>query len=359
MVAGEPESKKARVHAGVSSADLNWSELTFNVTETTGRAQVTWKDGKWGDLVFESGSALTLHMFANVLHYGQEVFEGLKAYSCKDGAVRVFNDRANYERISNGSKRMKIPEMDYELFKAAIDLAVQKNRAFIPPPDACAAGSSLYIRPVIIGSGAQVGLHPSLEYIFMVMVVPVGPYFKTGFKPIPGEVITDYDRAAPRGVGGVKCAGNYAADLKPSSEHKGRGFPIGLYLDAKEGKYVEEFNGANLIAITKSGVYTTPESESILPSITNNCLIQLAKDQGMVVERRPLVFKDEVESWEQVGAVGTAAVICPIKSLTLGEQTWRFNEDAKTLQELFKKLTMIQRGEAPDPHGWVRLVPMD
>jgi len=353
------EAKKRRVGDGLSSADLEWTKLTFDITETNGRSQVIYKDGKWGELTFENSSTVTLHQFANILHYGQEVFEGLKAYHCKDGKVRVFNDKANYERMQSGSRRMMIPPMDYEVFKAAVDLAVQKNRAFIPPPDACATGAALYIRPVIIGSGAQVSLHPSKEYMFMVMVVPVGPYFKTGFKAIPGEVISDFDRAAPNGVGGVKCAGNYAADMMPSAMHKKREFPIGLYLDATEKKYVEEFNGANMIALTKCGKFVTPESSSILPSITNNCLIQLAKDKGIVVERKPLSFLDEVDTWKEVGAVGTAAVVCPIKSLTLGEKTWTFTEDAKGLQDLFDRLTLIQRGEAPDPHGWARIVSMD
>jgi len=350
------DAKRQKVDAGLSSADLDWSKLTFDVTDTVGRAQVAYKDGKWGDVAFENGHEIKMHVLANVLHYGQEVFEGVKAFHCKDGAVRIFNDRANYERMQASSRRMMIPEMEYELFQSTIDLAVQKNRAFIPPPDACASGSALYIRPVIIGTSAQVALHPSKEYVFMVLVIPVGPYFKTGFKAIPGEVIQHYDRAAPSGVGSVKCAGNYAADMMPSSEHKKRGFPIGLYLDAMHKEFVEEFNGANMIAITKAGTYVTPESASILPSITNKCLIQLAKDKGMTVERRPVKFLDEVDNWKEVGAVGTAAVVCPIKSLTMGDKTWNFAEDAKGLQELFDSLTMIQRGEAPDPHGWVRVV---
>lgn len=343
---------------GLSSANLDWSQLTFDVTETAGRVQTTWKEGAWGELKFETDPYVRIHAFANVLHYGQEVFEGLKAFTCNDGTVRIFNDRANYERCQSGCRRMMIPEMSYDMWQAALDLAVQRNRAFIPPPDACAAGASLYLRPVLFGSGAQVALHPSHEFIFMVVVVPVGAYFKGGFSAIPGQVIVDYDRAAPNGVGAVKCAGNYAADMLPGQAHKKLGFPIGLYLDSKENKYVEEFNGANLIAITHDGKYVTPESASILPSITNNCLIQLAKDRGMVVERKRMAFRDEVSTWAEVGAVGTAAVVCPVKSLTLGEETWKFAEDASVLKDLFQTLTSIQRGEAPDAHDWVRVVAM-
>jgi branched-chain amino acid aminotransferase len=344
--------------AGLSSAAVDWANLSFDVTETRGRAQAVWRDGVWSDVTFEEGPYLQLHMFANVLHYGQEVFEGLKAYHCRDGQVRTFNDKANWERMQNGSRRMKIAEMPYEIFQKAIDLAVQNNRAYIPPPEFCEKGAALYIRPVIIGSGAQVGLHPSKEFIFMVMVVPVGPYFKDGFKAIPGEVVSDYDRAAPQGVGAVKCAGNYAADLHPQGEHKGRGFPIGLYLDPKEKKYCEEFNGANLIAITKDGRYVTPESESILPSITNKCLIQLATDRGMPVARERLEFDSAVGAWAEVGAVGTAAVICPIKSLQRGDQVHSFSEEAPKLKELYDDLTSIQRGEAEDKHGWTRIIGM-
>jgi len=342
----------------LSSANVDWANLTFDVTETRGRAQAVWKDGEWSEVKFENGPYVQLHMFANVLHYGQEVFEGLKAYHCKDGQVRTFNDKSNWERISNGSRRMMIPEMPYKLFQQMVDVAVRGNRAYIPPPEVCASGGSLYIRPVIFGCGPQVGLHASKEYIFLVMVVPVGPYFKDGFKAIPGEVVTDFDRAAPQGVGEVKCAGNYAADLLPQTGHKKRGFPIGLYLDPKEKKYCEEFNGANLVAITKSGALVTPESASILPSITNKCLLQIAKDRGMTVERRPLALEDEVENWAEMGAVGTAAVICPIKSLTMGEKTWAFSEEAPTLKGLYDALTAIQRGEAEDPHGWSRVISM-
>jgi len=369
----------------LSSASLDWSKLSFDVTETAGRAEMVWKDGVWGPLTFERDPYLRLHMFANVLHYGQEAFEGLKAFHCPDGQVRIFNDGANHERMTRSCQRMMIPFVDYEMFTAAVDMAIRNNSAYIPPPDA--SGASLYLRPVIFGSGPQalqekvlantivctvdlgrahalffclfclqVSLHPSKEFIFMVMVVPVGPYFKDGFKAIPGEVISDFDRAAPQGVGACKCAGNYAADMMPASEHKKRGFPIGLYLDAVEKRYVEEFNGANLVAITRSGKYVTPASPSILASITNACLMQIAKDQGIEVEHRRVDFKAEVHDWAEVGAVGTAAVVCPIKSLTQGGSTWNFDEEAKVLESLFLRLTRIQRGEEPDKYGWARVV---
>eukprot|EP00450_Noctiluca_scintillans_P038336 CAMPEP_0194480358 /NCGR_PEP_ID=MMETSP0253-20130528/3181_1 /TAXON_ID=2966 /ORGANISM="Noctiluca scintillans" /LENGTH=345 /DNA_ID=CAMNT_0039319727 /DNA_START=60 /DNA_END=1097 /DNA_ORIENTATION=- len=341
----------------LSSASLDWSKLSFDVTETAGRAEMVWKDGVWGPLTFERDPYLRLHMFANVLHYGQEAFEGLKAFHCPDGQVRIFNDGANHERMTRSCRRMMIPFVDYEMFTAAVDMAIRNNSAYIPPPDA--SGASLYLRPVIFGSGPQVSLHPSKEFIFMVMVVPVGPYFKDGFKAIPGEVISDFDRAAPQGVGACKCAGNYAADMMPASEHKKRGFPIGLYLDAVEKRYVEEFNGANLIAITRSGKYVTPASPSILASITNACLMQIAKDQGIEVENRRMDFKAEVEDWTEVGAVGTAAVVCPIKSLTQGGITWNFDEEAKVLESLFLRLTRIQRGEEPDKYGWARVVALE
>eukprot|EP00929_Paragymnodinium_shiwhaense_P112899 TRINITY_DN8115_c0_g2_i1.p1 TRINITY_DN8115_c0_g2~~TRINITY_DN8115_c0_g2_i1.p1 ORF type:complete len:537 (+),score=111.33 TRINITY_DN8115_c0_g2_i1:93-1703(+) len=342
----------------LSSAPLDWASLTFDVTPTVGRAEMVYRDGSWSKCEFVAGSDVRLHMFANVLHYGQEVFEGLKAFHCKDGNVRVFNDKGNWERMRNGCKRMLMPELTYEQFRDAIDVAVRWNRAFIPPPDACAAGASLYIRPVMFGSGPQVSLHPSNEFTFMVMVVPVGPYFKSGFNPIKGQVITDYDRAAPRGVGSVKCAGNYAADTLPSQQHKKKGFPIGLYLDPKENKYIEEFNGANFVGVTESSTLVTPDSPTILPSITNACLIQLAQDRGYTVERRKIDLEEEIGTFVEVGAVGTAAVVCPLKSLTMGEKVWEFSSETIILQELFKSLTEIQRGEATDKHQWVRIVPV-
>merc|ERR1712203_1064271 len=168
----------------------------------------------------------------------------------------------------------------------------------------------------MFGSGPQLGLGPSSEYTFAVVVVPVGSYYKTaGLTPIPCKVIDAYDRAAPAGVGAIKCAGNYAADIVPSKKAKSEGLPIGLYLDAKEHKYIEEFNTSNFIAITHDNRYITPDSGSVLGSVTNKCLIEIAKDIGLTVERRAIDFDAEVDSFREVGAVGTAVVVTPIESI--------------------------------------------
>ncbi|CAE7532835.1 atnJ [Symbiodinium natans] len=166
-----------------------------------------------------------------------------------------------------------------------------------------------------------------------------------------------YDRAAPLGVGQVKCAGNYAADIVPAKQAKDAGFPICLYLDAREHKYVEEFSTSNFAAITKSNVYLTPNSKSVLGSVTNMCLEVLAKDMGMSVERRPIDFEAEVANFKEVGAIGTGVVITVIDSITRGDKKYTFEQPSAVLQSMYNKLRAIQVGDEPDTHGWLREIP--
>jgi branched-chain amino acid aminotransferase len=248
---------------------------------------------------------------------------------------------------------MAMPVMEQEMFHTAIDRAINANLDYVPP---YGSNGALYLRPFMVGTGAQLGLGPANEFTFVVSVTPVGSYYKTAkMTPIPCTIMDDYDRAAPIGVGAVKCAGNYAADVMPAKQAKDSGYPIGLYLDAKEHRYVEEFNTSNFIGITADGKYLTPDSKSVLGSITNLCLEQLAKDMGMTVERRPIDFDKEVSTFVEVGAVGTAVVVTPIKSITRGDKTYEFNAP-DVLQKLHDTVRAIQVGDAKDVHGWLRPV---
>lgn len=237
---------------------------------------------------------------------------GLKAHACKDGKVRAFASDENWSRMNAGADRLYMPQVPKELFTHAVDQAIRLNAAYIPP---YGQGGSLYIRPMLFGAGAQLGLGAAPEYHFCVVVVPVGPYYKSGLKAVDSLVIEDYDRAAPRGIGAVKAAGNYAADVRPAAHARVKGWPIALYLDAKEHKYVEEFSTSNLVGIAANGAFVTPDSKSVLPSVTNKTLQQIARDQGLKVEKRPVTF-DELATFKEVAAVGTAVVITPVKSIT-------------------------------------------
>mmetsp|Transcript_28803 Transcript_28803/g.67806 ORF Transcript_28803/g.67806 Transcript_28803/m.67806 type:complete len:354 (+) Transcript_28803:21-1082(+) len=341
----------------VGSANLEWKSLGFGVQPTNGYSCCVWKDGSWGELSLVKEPFLQLHVNSVALHYGQTVWEGMKAFHCKDGSVRVFNDIANHQRLSRGAKRMLIPELSLEKFREAVDFCVRNNVPFLPP---YGTGGALYLRPILLGTGPALGLAPAKEYAFLVICSPVMNYFASAGleileKGVAGKVVLEYDRSAARGMGSIKCSGNYGADLWPSAEHKAEGFMVGLYLDPTEQRYIEEFNVTNFATITKDGKYVTPESPSILASVTNKCLQQLASDSGLQVEQRRIDFLGEVNTFSEVAAVGTAAVVLPIRSLTMREKTFHFDKH-EVMAKLKMQLEAIQVGDAPDTHGWTRII---
>jgi len=294
---------------------------------------------------------INIHVLSNALHYGQVLFEGLKAHTGKDGKVRAFASEHNSERLNAGADRMHMPRVPRDLFMHALDSAIRLNAAYIPP---YGAGGSLYIRPMLFGNGAQLGLGPAPEYSFCVVVVPVGPYYKSGLKAVDALVMDDYDRAAPRGVGAVKVAGNYASDVKPAKGAQARGYPIALYLDALTHNFVEEFSTSNFVGISKSGAFVTPKSDSILPSVTNKVLQQLAQESGLVVERRPIPF-EELGTFREAAACGTAVVITPVKSITRGSTVFKYGSHT-VLQKLYNTIRQVQLAEVPESHGWNRII---
>jgi len=242
----------------------------------------------------------------------------------------------------------------YSTWTKAAEEVIRQNVEFLPP---YGSGGSLYMRPFLFGSGPKLGLGPSTEYTFAVFCNPVGSYYRTGQSPAMDCLVQDeYDRAAPLGSGDCKAAGNYAADLESMLVAKKQGYAISLYLDARERRYVEEFNTSNFVAITKDGKYVTPHApRSVLASTTNVCLQAMAKDMGMPVEVRPIDFEAEVDTFAEVGAVGTAVVVTPIKSFVRGEKKWEIG-GGDVLQELCGRVRAIQQGEAEDKHGWMQKV---
>ncbi len=336
--------------------EIDWENLSFGYMPTDYNVRCYYRDGKWGEIETCSEETINIHMAATCLHYGQEAFEGLKAYRCPDGKVRVFRMDENAARLQATCRGILMPELPTELFEEMVCRVVRLNERFIPPYE---SGASLYIRPLLIGTGAQVGVHPANEYLFVIFVTPVGPYFKGGFATNPYVIIREFDRSAPLGTGIYKVGGNYAASLRANKMAHDLGYSCEFYLDAKEKKYIDECGAANFFGI-KDNTYVTPKSSSILPSITNKSLMQLAEDMGMKVERRQIP-EEELSTFEEAGACGTAAVISPIERIDdlENKRSYVISKDGKpgpVCTKLYHHLRNIQYGIEPDVHEWTRIV---
>lgn len=336
--------------------NIDWKNLAFGYLPTDYNVRCYFRNGKWGELEVTSDEYIPVHMAATGLHYGQESFEGMKAYLGKDGKIRLFRWQENALRMQRTAEGIMLAVVPQELFHQSIVKAVQLNKRFIPP---YGSGATLYIRPLLFGTGAEVGVKPAREYLFLVFVTPVGPYFKEGFKPGDMMICRDFDRAAPLGTGHIKVGGNYAASLLSLEKGHKKGFTSVIYLDAKEKKYIDECGPANFFGI-KGNSYITPDSHTILPSITNKSLQELARHLGMEVERRPVPL-EELAEFDEVGACGTAAVISPIKKIVDPDtgKTYEYCPDGNpgpVSVQLYNKLSAIQFGDEPDPFGWIEYV---
>ena len=336
--------------------NIDWANLKFGYMPTDYNVRCYYRNGKWGEIEVSSSEIINIHMAATALHYGQEAFEGMKAFRCPDGKIRAFRIKDNAERLQSPCRGILMPELPTEIFETMVKKVVKLNERFVPPYE---SGAALYIRPLLIGTGAQVGVHPADEYLFIIFVSPVGPYFKGGFATNDYVIIREYDRAAPLGTGRYKVGGNYAASLAANKMAHDAGYASEFYLDAKEKKYIDECGAANFFGI-KDGKYITPKSSSILPSITNRSLQQLAKDLGMEVEVRPIP-EEELSTFDEAGACGTAAVISPIRKIDDLEnhKSYVISKDGKPgpwSEKLYTHLRAIQYGTEPDVHGWTTVI---
>ena len=336
--------------------NLDWGKLSFGYSKTDYNVRCYYKDGKWSAPEVSDSEMLNIHMASTCLHYGQEAFEGMKAFRGKDGKIRLFRCEENAKRMLSSAEYVMMQAPSIELFEEAVVKAIELNKEYVPPYE---SGASLYIRPLLIGVGPQMGVAPAKEYIFVVFVAPVGPYFKAGFKPTKVMLERRYDRAAPNGTGHIKVGGNYAAGMRSGEVAHQKGYSTAIFLDSKEKKYIDECGPANFFGI-KDNTYITPKSTSILPSITNKSLMQLAEDMGIKVERRPIP-EEELETFEEAGACGTAAVISPIQRIDDLEngKSYVISKDGKpgpVCTKLYNKLRGIQYGDEPDTHGWVTIV---
>jgi len=337
-------------------SNIDWKSLPFGYLKTDYNIRCYFKNGQWGELEVSADENVNIHMASSCLHYGQEAFEGMKAFRGKDGKIRLFRPEENGKRLGLSAKGVMMQPVPVDLFVEACKKAVKLNERFVPP---YGEGASLYLRPLLIGVGPQVGVRASAEYMFMVFVTPVGPYFKEGFNPIKVQIVRDYDRAAPLGTGTFKVGGNYAASLAAIDRGQKEGYASVLFLDAKEKKYIDEAGPANFFGI-KNNTYITPDSQSILRSITNMSLREIAADMGLKVELRAVPV-EELSTFEEVGACGTAAVISPIGSITDRDtgKVYEYCKDGKAGKislQLYERLRGIQEGEVEDKFGWNLIV---
>lgn len=351
---------------------MAWKDLGFEFRATRSHVKLVYttpsdgdEEGSWSSVPeLVSEPYVNLHIGATALHYGQACFEGCKAFCHADDSVHIFRPADNAARMQSSCRRTCMPELPTHLFVKAMEAVVRDNLDFVPPYN---SGGALYIRPLLFGSGPRIGLQPSDEYTFLCLVIPVGDYYAGGglaANPVRCLLIDDYDRAAPRGVGAVKVAGNYAADLLPNRQSKKLGYPIGLYLDAATQTCVEEFSTSNFVGIhAATNTYVTPKSNSVLPSITNKSLMQIADHcLGMTVEERDIPV-EELDRFDEVLAVGTAVVVTPVGSVTRRAATvdeedtvYQFGatpgEVGPITRRLYDQVRAIQNGESPDLFGW-------
>ncbi len=335
------------------TVELDWSNLAFSYVQTDYRFRAYFRDGKWGEGSLETDPFMRIHEGSTALHYGQECFEGMKAFKAKDGSVLLFRPRQNARRMQLSAERILMARVPEELFMRGVLDTVKANIHYVPP---YGSGASLYIRPVLFGIGENIGVRPAPEYLFSVFVMPVGPYFKGGLKPVFLNV-SSYDRAAPVGTGAAKVGGNYAASLLPHHEAIESGYADCIYLDPLHHRNIEEVGAANFFGITRDNRFVTPASPSILPSITRMSLVYIAREiLGMTVEERNIPI-DSIDEFIEAGACGTAAVITPIGGIFHNGAMHTFHAHGKEVgpvtRKLYDTLTGIQKGDLPDPDGWV------
>jgi branched-chain amino acid aminotransferase len=330
----------------------------FGRVFTDHMAIVRYTEGKgWHDARITARKPLSLDPASAVLHYAQEIFEGLKAYRLADGSMAMFRPDANARRFRHSAERLAMPQLPEEVFIESIEQLVKVDRDWFPTVE----GGSLYIRPFMFANEVFLGVKPSSEYLYLVIISPVGGYFKSGAPAVSIWVSQEYTRAAPGGTGAAKCGGNYAASLVAQAEASKHGCDQVVFLDAAEHKWVEELGGMNVFFVFEDGsLQTPPLSGTILPGITRESLMALARSEGLTVREQPYSF-DQWKADSASGkltesfACGTAAVVTPIGRVASPEGEFRMGAGGpgQTTMRIKQKLVDIQRGVAPDPHGWV------
>ncbi|ERL12685.1 branched-chain-amino-acid transaminase [Coriobacteriaceae bacterium BV3Ac1] len=339
----------------IEKKNIDWGSLGFAYQHTDYSYVSNYADGAWDEGGLTPDHTVQLSECAGLLHYCQEVFEGLKAYTQSNGDIVCFRPDLNASRMADSARRICMPEFPVERFVAAVKQVVKANAAWVPP---YGSGATLYVRPFMFATGDVIGVKPADQYQFRILVTPVGPYYKGGVKPVKLRV-SSYDRAAPHGTGNIKAGLNYAMSLYPSVEAHSKGYADNMFLDPETRSYVEESGGANIIFVAHDGTLVVPQSftDSILPSITRRSLVYVAENVlGMKVEQRPVRF-DEIDQFVECGMCGTAAVISPVGEVDSADKKIIFKNGFETVGPVMAKLRQtlvdIQQGDIEPPEGWI------
>ncbi len=332
---------------------LDWDNLGFEYHKLPFRYVSNYKNGSSDEGIMSEDSVLHISESSPALHYGQQAFEGLKAYRTKDGSIQLFRPDRNAERLQDTADRLLMPRVSTEQFVDAVKQVVKANQDYVPP---YGTGATLYLRPLLIGVGDIIGVKPADEYIFTIFAMPVGSYFKGGLTPTNFIVSEDFDRAAPYGTGAAKVGGNYAGSLLPGKQAKSAGYSDVIYLDPATHTKIEEVGAANFFGITENNEFITPLSPSILPSITKYSLLELAEKRlGMTVIEGDVPVA-ELDKFVEAGACGTAAVISPIGAIDYKNQKHVFYSETEVgpvTRRLYDELVGIQFGDIQAPEGWI------
>lgn len=335
------------------TVEIDWDNLGFEYHKLPYRYVSYYKDGQWDNGQLSEDATLHISEASPALHYGQQAFEGLKAYRTKDGSIQLFRPDRNAARLQATADRLLMPQVPTEQFIDAVKQVVKANEDYVPP---YGTGATLYLRPLLIGVGDIIGVKPANEYIFTVFAMPVGAYFRGGLVPTNFIVSEDYDRAAPYGTGAAKVGGNYAGSLLPGKQAKSNGYSDVIYLDPATHTKIEEVGAANFFGITADNEFVTPLSPSILPSITKYSLLELAEKRlGMTVIEGDVPIA-ELDRFVEAGACGTAAVISPIAGIQFKDKRHVFYSETEVgpiTRRLYDELVGIQFGDIEAPEGWI------
>jgi len=337
----------------VQAKDLDFNTLGFSYMNLPFRYFSKYKDGQWDAGGLIENNKLEISEGSSAIHYGQQCFEGLKAYRTKEGDIQLFRVDENAKRMNKSAARLLMPEIPEEKFIRACKEVVRANEAFVPP---YGTGGTLYLRPLLIGVGDMIGLAPAPEFIFTVFAIPVGSYFKGGMKPAKFLASFDYDRAATYGTGQAKVGGNYAASLLPGIQAKQQGYADVVYLDPATHTKIEEVGAANFFAITHDNTFITPKSNSILPSITKYSLLYLATHRLGLKVIEGDIYIDQLDRYKEAGACGTAAVVTPVGAIHVKGKDHVFYSETEVgplTQKLYDELVGIQFGDVEAPEGWL------
>lgn len=339
---------------------VDFENLGFGEVFSDHMFSMDYENGEWINQRIEPYGKIEFEPAMCTLHYAQAVFEGLKAFHVRDGSINIFRPEKNLERMNRSNERMCMPTIDKDMFFDAMTELIKLERDWIPKD----TGHSLYIRPFIFGTENFLGVHPSSTYRFMIILSPVGAYYKEGFNPVSLLVPEEYVRAVKGGVGEAKTAGNYAASLLPAEIAQKKGFTQVLWLDGEHHKYIDEVGTMNIFFVIDDEVITPPLEGSILPGVTRDTVLDLTKSWGMKVNERRISIDELIQSskegrLQEVFGTGTAAVISPVDEIQYRDTNININHGqiGPIARRLFDEISGIQYGEISDTHGWIYNIP--